>query len=194
MGWNVSNILVNEAIANKKVGGGGSLSDLSDIAITTPNTGQVLKYNSTNEKWENSDIGIQGYIRDLLFENDPLPSPTAGTSSVSRTYTLSSSIDGYDAVLLVFYGYYSSSGASHVITNLILKPDFQVQSTEGFLANASNPTALRYLEYKFTNSTTLSTVANRNDSGVEPILLRIYGLKFAKVGTTEAQRTRKRGK
>lgn len=58
MGWNVSNILVNEAIANKKSGGGGSteLSGLADTAIKTPSNGQVLSYDSTAEKWVNSDL------------------------------------------------------------------------------------------------------------------------------------------
>ena len=58
MGWNISNILVNEAIANKKAGGGGSsttLSGLTDTDITTPTNGQVLTYDSTAEKWENAN-------------------------------------------------------------------------------------------------------------------------------------------
>lgn len=61
MGWNISNILVNEAIANKKSGGGGSstLSGLSDTAISTPTNGQVLAYDGTAEKWENAAIPAQ---------------------------------------------------------------------------------------------------------------------------------------
>lgn len=38
-------------------GGGGSstLSGLSDVGISSATNGQVLKYNSTTEKWENAD-------------------------------------------------------------------------------------------------------------------------------------------
>ena len=33
------------------------LNDVSDITITSPANGQVLKYNSTTQKWENSSLG-----------------------------------------------------------------------------------------------------------------------------------------
>ncbi len=36
-------------------GGASALSDLTDLAITDPEDGQLLRYNSTTEKWENFD-------------------------------------------------------------------------------------------------------------------------------------------
>lgn len=58
MGWNVSNILVNEAIANKKAGGGGggssTLAGLTDTAINEPSNGQILTYDSSSSKWKNA--------------------------------------------------------------------------------------------------------------------------------------------
>ena len=38
--------------------GGGSLLDLSDISITSPVNGQILMYNSTTLKWENTSLPI----------------------------------------------------------------------------------------------------------------------------------------
>lgn len=58
MGWNVPNILVNEAIANKKSGGGGggssTLAGLTDTAINEPSNGQILTYDSSSSKWKNA--------------------------------------------------------------------------------------------------------------------------------------------
>ena len=36
-------------------GSGASLDELDDVNITTPTDGQILKYNSTSQKWENKD-------------------------------------------------------------------------------------------------------------------------------------------
>ena len=35
--------------------GGGSVSSLSDVELTDLSDGQILQYNSTSEKWENTD-------------------------------------------------------------------------------------------------------------------------------------------
>lgn len=46
----------NNVISATGGGGGASdLDDLSDVDITSPTDGQVLKYNSTSRKWENDD-------------------------------------------------------------------------------------------------------------------------------------------
>lgn len=44
---------------------GGKLSDLSDTAVSTPTNGQVLKYNSTTQKWENGTGGGGGNTVEL---------------------------------------------------------------------------------------------------------------------------------
>lgn len=38
-------------------GGGGALDTLTDVNITNPSNNQVLKYNSTSQKWENGTGG-----------------------------------------------------------------------------------------------------------------------------------------
>ena len=44
-------------IDNLTLGNGGSstLAGLSDVSVVTPTTGQVIKYNSTTQKWENAN-------------------------------------------------------------------------------------------------------------------------------------------
>lgn len=52
---------VQTALTAALTGGGGSttLASLTDTDITTPSNGQVLTYDSTAEKWENSPIPAQ---------------------------------------------------------------------------------------------------------------------------------------
>ena len=39
-------------------GGASALTDLSDVSVSSPSNGQALKYNSSTNKWENSnDVG-----------------------------------------------------------------------------------------------------------------------------------------
>jgi len=47
-------------------GGASSLTDLDDTNISSPSNGQVLKYNSTNSKWENAnESGGGGTVTDV---------------------------------------------------------------------------------------------------------------------------------
>lgn len=45
---------INELQAGGGGGGSSTLSGLTDVDITTPSNGQVLKYDSTSQKWENA--------------------------------------------------------------------------------------------------------------------------------------------
>ena len=120
---------------------------------------------------------------DELFINDPLPSPTSGTSDVNKTYTLNHSIDDYDAVVVEAYGIYFSDDSSHPrqkFTVLVMKNDYyeNTQSTEAFRSGSMHHNQLRVLDFDFSNSTTINTTAHRTESGNEPILYKVYGLKF----------------
>lgn len=44
--------------------GASALTDLSDVQITTPSTGQVLTYSSASSKWVNQSGGITGVYQD----------------------------------------------------------------------------------------------------------------------------------
>lgn len=45
-------------------GGVDLLADLSDVALSTPSNGEVLKYNSSTDKWENGEVG--GNVDDVM--------------------------------------------------------------------------------------------------------------------------------
>lgn len=56
-------------------GTGGAVSDLTDVALTTLTDGQVLKYNSTTQKWENSSSApTTSALDDLTNVNITTPS------------------------------------------------------------------------------------------------------------------------
>lgn len=120
---------------------------------------------------------------DVLFVNDPLPTPTSGTGDVNKTYTLKHSIDDYDAVVVEAYGIYftyDSSNPRQKTTVLVMKNDYyeNTQSTEAFRFGSPHHNQLRVLDFDFSNSTTINTTAHRTDSDNEPILYKVYGLKF----------------
>ena len=120
---------------------------------------------------------------DVLFVNNPLPTPTSGTSDVIKTYTLNHSIDDYDAVVVEAYGIYflnDSSNPRQKVTVLVMKNDYyeNTQSTEAFRSASPHHNQLRVLDFDFSNSTTINTNAHRTESGNEPILYKVYGLKF----------------
>ena len=105
MGWNISNILVNEAIANKKGGGGGgstTMAGLTDTDITTPSNGQVLTYDGTAEKWVNASAGggsgiaiAETETKIGTFGSDDLYCKSFPITSITNTGTLD--LDGIPA-------------------------------------------------------------------------------------------------
>jgi hypothetical protein len=50
--------------------GGGSVSSLSDVELTNLSDGQILQYNSTSEKWENTDNQGSLPFEIVIDEND----------------------------------------------------------------------------------------------------------------------------
>ena len=172
---------VEEAL--KEGGGSSTLADLTDTNISTPSDGQFLRYDATSKKWVNADIGWQGYACDLLFENDPFPAPESGTANTTRTYTLSHSINDYDAVMVTSYGQHNSQdNISEGGTILVVKPDYNIGTVNEYdkEINTSWGNFVKILAFSFPDATTIKTHAGRNESGNEPILDKVYGLKFAK--------------
>ena len=78
------------------------LNDLSDVAISSPTNGQVLKYNSTSGKWENGTGGGGGGItKTQLFAQSPSQHPD--------TITLSDDYANYDYLEFHQYKYDDNS-------------------------------------------------------------------------------------
>lgn len=123
----------------------------------------------------------QDYECDLLFENDPLPSPTSGTSNVTRTYTLNKSIDDYDAVYVMVFNYYAG-GTTYTNTSgkILFKPEFYIAGFDdnGYYDGPCMDNGNRNIYYTFLDSTHVKTLATRTESGNEPVLYKVYGLKF----------------
>lgn len=184
---NCANYKIEACYAIKFGGGGGTEvipnpSDPPTDDLTSIQIGDTV-YDIPGGGGGSSNYGK--FTCDTLFVNDPLPTPTSGTSDVTRTYTLSKSIDDYDAVYVNIWGYYGSNGYDQLMGSLILKKDFYAQGTttgasNGWihLTNATISGKNRRLSCCFTDSTTIQTLANRGGSGEEPILYKVYGLKF----------------
>lgn len=52
----------NGVLSATNSGGASDLDDLTDVDISSPTNGQVLKYNSTTQQWENQNEGGGGYV------------------------------------------------------------------------------------------------------------------------------------
>lgn len=66
---------INEAASG---GGASDLDDLTDVTISNPADGQVLKYNSASEKWENGAGGGGGASTMSDLTDTAIASPTTG--------------------------------------------------------------------------------------------------------------------
>lgn len=128
-----------------------------------------------------SNTNYGKFTCDVLFVNDPLPSPTSGTGNVERTYTLDKSIDDYDAVYIVSRGYYTSgSGSTNIVSRIIFKSEYYSTGFDGWgnWDGTSDNSVTRAIGYTFTDDTHVKSIGCRSESGQEPVLYKIYGLKF----------------
>ena len=51
-------------------GGASALTDLSDVNVSSPSNGQVLKYDAQNEKWVNEDESGGGNVEDVTLDGN----------------------------------------------------------------------------------------------------------------------------
>lgn len=77
-------------------GGASAVSDLTDVSLNNLANGQILKYNSTTQKWENANEsggggGGGGYSETTLF--------TGTNQTYSGEITLDDDLDNYDLVI-----------------------------------------------------------------------------------------------
>ena len=129
------------------------------------------------------------YACELLFENTDW-SIASGTSDVSHTYTLSKSIDNFDAVLVTGYMFNSSNEneRNQIQTMYITRNDYYLRSKAGsiYTAFALQGTVVgvrRRIYFGFENATKLCVIDTRSQSGEEPKIYRVYGIKFGGYAT-----------
>lgn len=127
-------------------------------------------------------INVEPYT--LLYHNTNF-TPTSGTTDVTKDITLSQSIDNFDAVVLIGVTYNDNSNTywDSAISMFIPKPCYyksEKLTQDGFMyvMNGSISGSNRRVNFSFTNSTTLRTVARRAESGRECFIWKVYGIKF----------------
>lgn len=79
-------------------GGGGAtaLSGLSDVAVSSPTSGQLLKYNSTSGKWENASVAaFLPYDIPMFFPGIPANNQRIARIRIARAFTVSAAATHY---------------------------------------------------------------------------------------------------
>jgi hypothetical protein len=91
-GANISTAVTSDSAGQARItitgtgGGASTLDDLTDVTITTPTTGQVLKYNSATSQFVNGTGGIDGLYAD--------PNPSLGGNLTVMGFSIVSSSNG----------------------------------------------------------------------------------------------------
>ena len=171
------------------------LNDLSDVDINNISNGQILKYNSETEKFENANESGGGggsYSKTVLWENiDPYSAITQGA-----TINLTDSLLNYDEIY--FEGaYYDSSNSvdkrlTHLITSSLLKEtitfaisNYGTKQYEGLIDVAMNHiyasgyySAIYSLKIPTNNSLYVAFKYIQGWSSGNCSLIRIIGIKY----------------
>ena len=156
-------------------------------------TGTLTKLGIDGTVYELSGGGGAGggISVDTLYNRTSYPSSSSG-SGQERTYTLSGGVtfDDYDAIYVMAWGYWNkNSGYEGACGILILKDDYYKKPTTdpsqywSFVINSTYANQSRMVWFTLTNSTTLKSVAESTELNNEPIIFRIYGLKFGVLHT-----------
>ena len=133
------------------------LNDLSDVAISSPTNGQVLKYNSTSGKWENGTGGGGGsYSETTLYTN-------SGTSR--ENIALSDSYSNYNQ--MYFECIRVADNRDYVVPYYMPISSLSTGHFQFFGYN-------EYISFDVTNATTF-TLVNGDGSWY---IKRVIGIKY----------------
>jgi hypothetical protein len=153
-------------------------SSPSDPDLTT------LSVNGTTYKVPSGGGGGGGITVDVLYNRTTFPSSSSGSGQV-RTYTFSNSLDDYDAIYVEAWTYWNkNSGYECCSGMLVFKPEFYKKPTTDpsqywtYIINGSYINQTRHLYFTITNSTTMKTYAEATETDNEPIVSKVYGIKF----------------
>lgn len=129
--------------------------------------------------------GGGGVTVDVLYSRSTYPS-SSGASGQVRNYTMDYSIDNYDAVYIQAWTYWNKTSGYECMTGmLVFKSEYYISPTTqpnqpwSFLLNGTYNGATRQLYFRFTSNTALKTMTEASEGGNEPILYKVYGLKFS---------------
>ena len=88
---------INE-VAQGGGGGASELDDLDDVSISSPSNGQVLKYNSQTEEWENANESGGGSGGHTILDNDGTALAQEDDLQFAGTYSEDDSTNGKTVV------------------------------------------------------------------------------------------------
>ena len=128
--------------------------------------------------------GSESYQADVLFENNLVAA--SGTDIVQHTYTMSNSIDDYDALLVTgFNTVYTDGKVGNFTSIYVPKQDYYLRRTADHTSAdydyiASAFYLHQYLRFGFENNTTMKTTTHsiRPNSDNENMIYQVIGLKF----------------
>lgn len=173
----LSKLKVGNDIYNIPSGGGGTEVEANPSEPATDDLNTIKIGNTVYDIPGGGSGGSTNYGKfdcDLLFVNDPLPSPQPSGGGWTQNYVTTESIDNYDAVCLIASTDYSQTGVLGGCTKtIVLKDNYYDSST--VLSGSYTDGRLAYVT--FTDSTHISVSAWAS-AGYAPILYKVYGLKF----------------
>lgn len=97
------------------------IKDLSDVDITTPTNGQILKYDSSASKWKNANESSGGLLPHLIINSETGATVTATLGGT--TYTATETSTGIYEVDVNAFGFYTITmvkGVDEVIKTLMV--------------------------------------------------------------------------
>jgi hypothetical protein len=154
-GTNVTLSQTDRVITISATGGGGAsaLDDLTDVTITAPSNGQVLKYNGS--AWVNDTDNTGGNVSDAAYDattwngdTTNAPSKNAVRDKIETLVTGPSSAT--DGAITLYDG----------TTGKLIKDSTKVLTTVGGnIAALANPSAVRWIRINADNTVTARTAA-----------------------------------
>lgn len=130
MGWNVSNILVNEAIANKKSGGGSGGGSASDV--TYDNTTSHLTASNVQAALDEVVANFQAGVDDV-YDACVAKGSTPASHSLSDVITAIGNISGGSANILLYVIETKSSGGQDAAVTVKKYLNGTLQSSTDYL-------------------------------------------------------------
>lgn len=165
---------------------GDSLEDIADAIREKTGTSSPIAVGDMPDLI----YGISGgdghelYTVDNLLINSNY-SVTSGTANVTKQYTLDGSIENYDAVVVMAWCYNTGTQQANLTSSIIFAKDYYQRSVNAgdstpWVLNASSNSARRTIVFQFDDATHITTIAIRTESGVEPVLYKVEGVKFGR--------------
>ena len=134
-------------------GGSSSLAGLSDVTLSSPSNNQVLKYNSTSQKWENQNESGGGSGGHTIY--DPNGTAMAQRSGLQFTGNASVTDDsGNDKTVINISGGGGSGGAIYMGAQLLWSGSFSGTGT------IDVPNLSDYLVIAVQNDTSVLVIGN----------------------------------